>query len=40
MSVFQNIFGSSEEQNDFNNKINWIPLTFMGQLDEISCLFK
>ncbi|TRX21624.1 bacillithiol system redox-active protein YtxJ [Flavobacterium franklandianum] len=35
MSVFNYIFGSSQGQNDSNKKINWIPLTFMGQLDEI-----
>ncbi|WP_269239747.1 bacillithiol system redox-active protein YtxJ [Flavobacterium limnophilum] len=35
MSVFSNIFGSSQEQNDSNKKINWIALTFMGQLDEM-----
>jgi bacillithiol system protein YtxJ len=35
MSMFSNIFGSSEEQNKLNSKINWIPLTFMGQLDEM-----
>lgn len=35
MSMFSNIFGSSEEQDKLNSKINWIPLTFMGQLDEM-----
>jgi len=35
MSIFSNIFGSSEKENEFNNKVNWIPLTFLGQLDEI-----
>lgn len=35
MSVFSNIFGSSEKQNDSNSKINWIPLTDLGQLNEI-----
>jgi bacillithiol system protein YtxJ len=35
MSVFSNIFGSSEEQDKLNSKVNWIPLTFLGQLDEI-----
>ena len=33
--MFSNIFGNSQEQNDSNKKINWIPLTFMGQLDEM-----
>jgi len=36
MGVFSNIFGSSEEQDKLNGKINWIPLTSMGQLDEIA----
>jgi len=36
MSVFSNIFGSSEEQDKLNSKVNWIPLTFLGQLDEIA----
>jgi bacillithiol system protein YtxJ len=35
MSVFSNLFGSSEKQDNSNNKINWIPLSFMGQLDEL-----
>jgi bacillithiol system protein YtxJ len=35
MSVFSNIFGSSEEQDKLNSKVNWIPLTFLEQLDEI-----
>lgn len=35
MSLFSTIFGGSEKQDDSNSKINWIPLTFMGQLDEI-----
>lgn len=35
MSFFSNIFGSSQEQNESNSKINWIPLQNMGQLDEI-----
>ena len=35
MSVFNYIFGSSQGTNDPNKKINWIPLTFMGQLDEM-----
>jgi bacillithiol system protein YtxJ len=33
--MFSNIFGGSEKQDNSNSKINWIPLTFMGQLDEI-----
>jgi bacillithiol system protein YtxJ len=35
MSVFNYIFGKSGNQNSMESKINWIPLTFMGQLDEI-----
>jgi bacillithiol system protein YtxJ len=35
MSVFSNIFGSSDEQDKLNSKINWIPLEFIGQLDEL-----
>jgi bacillithiol system protein YtxJ len=35
MSLFSNIFGSSENQDNSNSKINWIPLTFLGQLDEM-----
>ncbi len=35
MSVFSNLFGSSEKQDNSNSKINWIPLTYMGQLDEM-----
>ena len=35
MGMFSNIFGSSDEQDKLNSKINWIPLTFMGQLDEM-----
>lgn len=38
MSLFSNIFGSSEEHNEANSTIIWIPLTFMGQLDELSAL--
>jgi bacillithiol system protein YtxJ len=34
MSLFKNIFGSSEEQN-LVSKINWIPLTDLDQLKEI-----
>ena len=35
MSVFSNLFGSSEKQNNSNSKINWIPLQDLGQLNEI-----
>ena len=35
MSLFSNVFGSSDKQNTSNVKINWINLTDMNQLDEI-----
>lgn len=35
MSIFSNIFGSSEKKDNSNSKINWIPLTDLGQLNEI-----
>lgn len=35
MSLFSNIFGSSEEQDKLNSKVNWIPLHYLGQLDEM-----
>jgi bacillithiol system protein YtxJ len=35
MSVFSNLFGSSEKQDNSKGKINWIPLTDLGQLNEI-----
>ena len=35
MNIFSKIFGNTENQNSSSNKINWIPLTFTGQLDEI-----
>lgn len=35
MSMFSNIFGSSEELDKPKNKINWIPLQHLGQLDEM-----
>ena len=38
MSIFNSLFGSSEEKKDTGSKINWIPLQFMGQLDEIAAL--
>jgi len=38
MSLFSSIFGSSENQITSNNNVNWIPLIFMGQLDEIVSL--
>ena len=38
MSVFNNIFGKSGNQISTDSKINWIPLTSIGQLDEIVTL--
>ena len=38
MSFFKNIFNSSEDSNPNENKINWIELTNLGQLDEIRTL--
>lgn len=35
MSFFNNIFGSSENQNDSESNINWTNLTEISQLDEI-----
>lgn len=35
MSMFSNIFGSSDNQ-ELNNKVNWIPLQHLGQLDELA----
>lgn len=39
MSIFSNIFGSSQSENTSNDgKEKWIPLTSVGQLDEIIAL--
>lgn len=35
MSFLKNIFSGSDNQNDADSKINWIPLTDLGQLSEI-----
>jgi bacillithiol system protein YtxJ len=35
MSIFSNIFGSSESENTTNGKTKWIPLTNVEQLDDI-----
>ncbi len=35
MSVFNSIFGKTGNQNSSESKINWIPLTDLGQLNEI-----
>ena len=38
MSIFNSLFGSSEEKKKVESKINWIPLTDLGQLDAIVAL--
>jgi bacillithiol system protein YtxJ len=38
MGVFNYIYGKSGNQNSSGSKVNWIPLTLMGQLDEIIAL--
>jgi bacillithiol system protein YtxJ len=38
MSVFNSIFGKSENQSSSTSKINWIPLKDLGQLNEILIL--
>ena len=35
MTLFNSIFGDSENKNNNVSKINWIPLTDLGQLNEI-----
>ena len=35
MTLFNAIFGDSENKNNNTSKINWIPLTDLGQLNEI-----
>ena len=35
MTLFNSIFGDSENKNSNASKINWIPLTDLGQLNEI-----
>jgi bacillithiol system protein YtxJ len=35
MSIFNSLFGNSEEKKEITNTINWIPLTNLGQLNEI-----
>ena len=35
MSIFNSIFGNSEENKTTGSEINWIPLTDLGQLNEI-----
>lgn len=38
MSIFNSLFGGSEEKKETSSKINWIPLTNLGQLNEIIAL--
>jgi bacillithiol system protein YtxJ len=38
MSLFNSLFGCSEEKKETTGKINWIPLQFVGQLDEIAAI--
>lgn len=40
MSLFNYIFGSSDEKKEKLSNVNWIPLQLMGQLDEIIALSK
>jgi bacillithiol system protein YtxJ len=35
MSIFNSLFGNSEEKKTVVSKINWIPLTDLDQLNEI-----
>jgi len=35
MSLFNSLFGNSEEKKETGSKINWIPLQHLGQLDEL-----
>jgi bacillithiol system protein YtxJ len=38
MSIFNSLFGNSEEKKESTSKINWIPLTDLEQLNEIITL--
>ena len=38
MSIFNSLFGNSEEKKEITNIIDWIPLTNLGQLNEIMML--
>lgn len=35
MSLFNSLFGNSDEKKETGSKINWIPLQYLGQLDEM-----
>ena len=38
MSIFNSLFGNSEEKREITSTMNWIPLTNLGQLNEIMTL--
>lgn len=38
MSIFNSLFGNSEETQKIESNINWIPMTNLGQLNEIITL--
>ena len=38
MSIFSSLFGGSENQDKPVSNVNWIPLTDLGQLNEIITL--
>ena len=38
MSIFNSLFGNSEETQKIESSINWIPMTNLGQLNEIMML--
>ncbi len=40
MNLFSNIFGNPDNQNESKSKINWIPLIFIVQLDELVAFSK
>lgn len=35
MSLFNSLFGNSEEKKEIETNINWVPLQLVGQLDEL-----
>lgn len=35
MSIFNSLFGNSEEKKEITSTIDWIPLTNLGQLNDI-----
>ena len=38
MNIFSNIFGTSENQNERNSKVNWVSLNSLGQVNDIVTL--